>query len=564
MKRLFIVLLLCYSSFSIAQNDNAIELPVGWSLFGFNCQEPIDAATAFSPITESIVILKDYLGNVYLPEYGVNTIGNLEYGKGYQIKMIYEVNDFEFCEINCSDTALNTDSLQQLIDSNMALIIDLQEQLSLYGCTVDSACNYSFIAEIDNGTCEFAITGFDCEGNELQVTYEVGDFIQGGIVFYLDEAEGFGLVAALEDLSEGANMGEWGVSEGYEWACLGSSVSGANATDIGAGYQNTVDIILQNCLTVNGGVSAAQAAFNYEWEGYTDWYLPSKAELNEMYNSIGDGGLYGNVGSFYSLDGSTSWYWSSSETASNYAWNIAFNSGYNSQNGKSNSNRVRAIRTFQINELLCNDSDSDGICDSDEISGCLDVLACNYDAAATDDSDLCIYSQEGFDCDGLELQIYSLGDLAYGGIVFFVDETGYHGLVAAPEDLPNMYEWGCYSTNLAGAYNEEIGSGFQNTLDILADCSQSQIAASESFIYENQGYSDWYLPSKNELLEMYNTIGPGGELTNIGGFETEDMPWYWSSTVASNTFAWYVSLNDGYTNYANKNFTRRVRVIRSF
>ena len=63
---------------------------------------------------------------------------------------------------------------------------------------------------------------------------------------------------------------------------------------------------------------------------------------------------------------------------------------------------------------------------------------------------------------------------------------------------------------------------------------------------------------------MYNTIGAGGELTNIGGFETDDMPWYWTSTSASNTFAWYVSFYDGYTYYVNKNYTRRVRVIRSF
>ena len=78
MRRLLIALLMCCSTLSIAQNENTIDLPIGWSLFGFNCQEQIDVATAFSPIIDSVIIVKDYLGFVYLPAFEINTIVSME------------------------------------------------------------------------------------------------------------------------------------------------------------------------------------------------------------------------------------------------------------------------------------------------------------------------------------------------------------------------------------------------------------------------------------------------------------------------------------------------------
>ena len=47
-----------------------------------------------------------------------------------------------------------------------------------------------------------------------------------------------------------------------------------------------------------------------------------------------------------------------------------------------------------------NDADGDLICDEDEIPGCTDATACNYDAGATDDNGSCTYADAGLDCDG--------------------------------------------------------------------------------------------------------------------------------------------------------------------
>ena len=208
------------------------------------------------------------------------------------------------------------------------------------------------------------------------------------------------------------------------------------------------------------------------------------------------------------------------------------------------------------------DSDGDGVFDSEEIVGCQDEGACNYDVLATDVGE-CSYAQEGYDCDGNFID-YTLGMNVEGGIVFYIDETGEHGLVAAMEDL-GPYEWGCYGTGIAGADGQAIGTGYQNTMDILNQgCSTESggiTAAQAALDAAINGYSDWYLPSKDELIEMYNTIGNGGSQGNIGGFSNV---WYWSSSEADYNFAWPVYFNNGYPNSNSKDLTYRVRVIRAF
>ncbi len=152
-----------------------------------------------------------------------------------------------------------------------------------------------------------------------------------------------------------------------------------------------------------------------------------------------------------------------------------------------------------------------------------------------------------------------IGQELEGGIVFYIDETGEHGLVAAIEDL-GSFEWGCFGNSISGADGQAIGTGYQNTLDIVSGCSETPIAASEAIAYESEGYSDWYLPSKDELVEMYNTIGNGGPEGDIGGFSSG---WYWCSTEYADNYAWSGDFGGNTTNY-HKDYTFTVRVIRAF
>jgi len=209
-------------------------------------------------------------------------------------------------------------------------------------------------------------------------------------------------------------------------------------------------------------------------------------------------------------------------------------------------------------DVLVDVNTDDGSCIA-LLLGCLDATACNYSELANTDDNLCEYAAEGYDCEGNEL--YEIGDQVEGGMVFYVDETGQHGLVAALEDL-GQFEWGCYGTTLSEADGQAIGTGYQNTLDIVAGCSETNTAAFNALNSTTEGYTDWYLPSKNELLEMYNTLGNGGSQGNIGGF---DNNWYWSSSEYNYSHAWYVIFDDGHTTSVNEKYsTFRVRIIRAF
>lgn len=207
-------------------------------------------------------------------------------------------------------------------------ISSCEEEGPIHGCLDSQALNYTSEASIDDNSCEYP---------------EIGSIYQGGIVFYIDETGEHGLIAALEDLTEGAtDPGGWGIN-GYEWGCNGVFVDGADGIEIGTGYQNTLDIVNQGCTTTGyGGVTAAQAALDAEINDYSDWYLPSKDELEEMYNTIGNGGPEGNIGGFMIEYP----YWSSSEHNDDNSRVLNFSSGIMNFDYKGFAYSVRVIRSF--------------------------------------------------------------------------------------------------------------------------------------------------------------------------------------------------------------------------
>jgi hypothetical protein len=154
--------------------------------------------------------------------------------------------------------------------------------------------------------------------------------------------------------------------------------------------------------------------------------------------------------------------------------------------------------------------------------------------------------------------IHFVGDLVLGGVVFYIDCTGQHGLVAALTDQGNTITWGCQGT-VTGATGTAIYTGAANTTTILAVCTTPGIAAQLCRSYNGGGFTDWYLPSIDELQQMYiqRAIIPG--ITN--GVWT-----YWSSTELSSTVAngWF--FYSGYAMPAVKGYATNMacRAIRAF
>jgi hypothetical protein len=212
---------------------------------------------------------------------------------------------------------------------------DMNNPYSVGTVWVDTSTNRLYILE-DN-TANSAVWTIAAAP---AVTYALGDTgPAGGFVFYVTGDGLHGLEAAPEDIGGNAS------ATLVVWGCNGTLLSGMNELGVGSGVHNTSQRDL--CSDAS---TAAKAAAAYEYNGYTDWFLPSKAELDLMYHELADTdndstnsgvGDDGNPGGFASND-----YWSSSQDDSNYAWAQYFESGLQGGGSKDVALRVRAVRAF--------------------------------------------------------------------------------------------------------------------------------------------------------------------------------------------------------------------------
>jgi hypothetical protein len=158
-------------------------------------------------------------------------------------------------------------------------------------------------------------------------------------------------------------------------------------------------------------------------------------------------------------------------------------------------------------------------------------------------------------------QLY-IGQPYNGGVIFYIDSTGSHGLIASTSDL-GRYHWGCLGNLIDSTYTG-VGLGEYNSLRISANCySNSPTAAAACLNAVINGYGDWYLPSFDELVLLKSNLYDNGYTQYFGTNEGS----YWSSTEISETEAmkiefyfggWYVMLPP------TKTHQRKVHPIRSF
>lgn len=170
---------------------------------------------------------------------------------------------------------------------------------------------------------------------------------------------------------------------------------------------------------------------------------------------------------------------------------------------------------------------------------------------------------------------YQVGDFAQGGVVFWVDETGQHGLVCAKEDQDggSGIRWyaGTYGVTRAtgdGPYSGELNTALIISSQVAIGDDGSDYAAqicNDLKITEGgKVYGDWYLPSKGELNTMYvnKDIIDATATANEG--DSFDSAYYWSSSEGNNSSAWGQNFGNGYQLYSNKLGTYYVRAVRAF
>lgn len=172
-----------------------------------------------------------------------------------------------------------------------------------------------------------------------------------------------------------------------------------------------------------------------------------------------------------------------------------------------------------------------------------------------------------------------------GGIIFYLDTLTGNGQVCASTDqtgfAPTVVNnpamgtittnglgvvWGCNGTPIPSAAGSGINDGAANTKAIISGCALPPLTA--AYLCDTlrlNGYTDWYLPSQTQLVQMYNNVQRKG----YGNFHTDYWAYYWSSTQwgqwgGGDNMANALRFSDGTLNQYTKNSVLTVRAARSF
>lgn len=401
-------------------------------------------------------------------------------------------------------------------------------------------------------------TGFRVAANS---THElaVGDEFAGGYVFYLD-GNGGGMVAATTDQS----FDNWYTMFGdNDTPVLGTS--GA----LGSGAANTKAIV-STLGSYSSGEYAAKLCDDLTNSGYSDWYLPSLDELNEMDTALHENGL----GNFISPG-----YWSSTDCIispfvdayTSKAWFKVFegtSTGY--AQTKASGYWVRAVRTFNSTDILAF-SVTNGTTTIDSSNHTIEVLMTGEKSTGTyspsimisDDSTVSpasgvatnfssgvitytVTSVDGRTQDwAVTVRDLAVGDSYGGGVVVHLLESGEsigdisddgttsstisydasvpHGLIAATEY--SSLAWGPAEDSPLDIrdYTANFGYGAADTVILNNDSDDTYPSAAYAVAYSTEGYLDWYLPAAEEIAKMGDNYSALSDITGIGSI-------FWSST----------------------------------
>ena len=155
-----------------------------------------------------------------------------------------------------------------------------------------------------------------------------------------------------------------------------------------------------------------------------------------------------------------------------------------------------------------------------------------------------------------------------GGIIAYILQSGdpgysatvQHGLMAASADQSTGIIWALpayQNISVPGGTSTAFGTGLANTNNIITkNGAGTTYAAGLARAYRGGSYSDWYLPSQDELEKLYAMKELGyGDFAHY---------YYWSSSEHNANYAVTQTMSNGIQDYYNKGTTHYVRAVRAF
>jgi hypothetical protein len=306
---------------------------------------------------------------------------------------------------------------------------------------------------------------------------------------------------------------------------------------IGWGRENTTAIVAQN----GEGKYAAKFVDDYSANGKSDWFLPSRDELDVVYNASV------TVGAPKVLPMP---YWTSSENSAKYAWYQLFQDGtqFTDENKVGQSNGNKQLRKSQVHigssfpslpfRLVAMRSFPAGVGVKPTAS------TTSLTGSSCTNEGPCAVGDTG---PAGGIVFYDAGPRSSGDRYFEVGpvETEVAGIPWKPltfndKQTPLYIGTASASAKVQRVLAKAFGMGEANTSKIVQRYRGGNYPARYASTLVFGGYNDWYLPSKEELRLVYRTLGTA--TPRLGNF---GKSFYWTSSEYDLNNAWTVNFKDG-------------------